>query len=292
MPKANFFIIGASKCGTTSFYNILNQHPDICLSSIKETEYFALPEKKKSQIDYKDYFKHCTGEKIIGEVCPSYSELNVVPWVPENIYNYNSNAKIIYLIRNPIDRIESVWKQTLYSGHWQERKYYKRFGLDIPKMSLNFEKSIFEYPPFIESCKYWKQINGYRKYFSDEQIKIILFEDYVNKPEQVFESIFNFLDIKNVEIKNLNKKYNSSSQKKMINPKINKYLPTSIINLLRSVKMPKTIKQFLKNIVTDDIPEVDSEITPELKQKILNELNTDIKKILDYANKEPDYWNL
>lgn len=122
--------------------------------STKETEYFALPEKKKSQIDYEDYFKHCTGEKIIGEVCPSYSELNVVSWVPENIYNYNPNAKIIYLIRNLIARIDSVWKQTLYRRHWQERKYYKRFRLDIPKMSLNFEKSIFEQPPFIESCKY------------------------------------------------------------------------------------------------------------------------------------------
>lgn len=90
----------------------------------------------------------------------------------------------------------------------------------------------------------------------------------------------------------MNKKYNSNSQKKMINPKINKYLPISIINLLRSVKMPKIIKQFLKNIVTDDIPEVDSEITPELKQKILDDLDYDIKKILDYANKELNYWNL
>jgi hypothetical protein len=248
MKKVNLFIIGASKCGTTSFYNILKEHPDICMSSIKETNYFSLSEERQKNINYKDYYSHCKGQSILGEVSPIYSELHSVPGTAEKIYNYNSDAKIIYLIRNPINRLKSVWKQTLHTGHWKEKVYLDRFGIDIPKMSLEFEKALFEYPPFLDACRYWFQIDGYKDFFSDDQIKVIFFEEFVNEPESVFKEVFSFLDIENFDIRKLEKQYNKSSGKKMVNPKLQSIVDSYFVQKIKDLKLLSELKSFLKKL--------------------------------------------
>jgi len=78
--KPNLFIIGASKCGTTSLYNILKRQKDICMSSIKEPHYFAGKNSKKSLEWYLSLFRHCDeNKKIIGEASPIYSETTYFP---------------------------------------------------------------------------------------------------------------------------------------------------------------------------------------------------------------------
>lgn len=286
--KVNLFVIGASKCGTTSIYHILNEHTNIYMSDVKETNYFAI--KNNGNIDYSDYFSEIEDEKVIGEVSPIYSELHVVPWVPRRIYKYNRHSKILYLVRNPIKRIESVWKQTLSTGHWRENIYLKRFGIDVPKMSLKFEKAVFNYPPFIETCKYWKQIEGYRKYFDDDQIKVIIFEDFVNYPQETVDEICDFLNVEKMDITKMNLHHNPSKNKTMINPKYSKlfYLAEKSGNFITKV-IPKFLKLKLKEKIIKKVPE-EIHINKKLKKRILLELENDIKMILKYAKKDTNYW--
>jgi len=290
MKKANLFIIGASKCGTTSFYNILKEHPDICMSSTKETSYFSLSEEKQKEINYQDYYSHCTNQKILGEVSPIYSELHTAPWTAERIYKYNSEAKIIYLIRNPIDRLKSVWKQTLHTGHWKEQVYLKRFGINVPKMSLDFKKAVFDYPAFLDACRYWFQISGYKEFYLDDQIKIIFFEDFISSPEAVFKEVFSFLNIKDFDISNLQKQHNKSSGKKMMNPKIQSIIDSTFVQRIKDFRFLTKLKNYAKKIVYKEVPS-DIEIDEELKSEILEELEEDMNKILNYANKDTSYWS-
>lgn len=290
MKKANLFIIGASKCGTTSFYNILKEHPDICMSSIKETSYFSLSEEKQKNINYQDYYNHCNDQSILGEVSPIYSELHSAPKTAERIYDYNPDAKIIYLVRNPINRLKSVWKQTLHTGHWKRKVYLDRFGIDIPKMSLAFEEAVFEYPPFLDACRYWFQIDGYRKFFSDQQIKVLLFEEFVNEPEKVFKDVFSFLEIENFDISKLEKQHNKSSGKKMMNPKLQSIIESNFVQKIKDIKLLNNFKTLCKEIVYKEVPD-DIKINNKLKNEILNELEDDIERILDYAGKNSNYWS-
>ncbi|WP_411954016.1 sulfotransferase family protein [Alkalibacillus sp. S2W] len=287
MEKANLFIIGASKCGTTSLYEILNEHPEICMSNLKETGYFAKTSDIRKNINYKAFYQHYNNEKVIGEVSPIYSELNVVPWVPRDLYNYNPDAQIIYIIRNPIKRMESVWKQTMSTGHWRERVYEQKFGVDINKMPLDFKKAIYNYPPFLEASKYWKQIQGYRKFFDDNQIKVVLFEDFVNKPDEVIYDLYNFMGVEQVNVNKSNLHYNPSQGKNMLNPKYKKIL--RLIHFVNTrLKTPYKLKKIIKSKISTSIPK--ETIEGELKKDVLDILDEDVKMILSYANKNVDYW--
>ena len=291
--KANLFVIGASKCGTTSFYNILRNHPEICMSSVKETLYFALPDNKRKEVDYLSYYNGCDGKKIIGEVTPVYSELHVVPQVPRNIYKYNKNAKIVYLVRNPLDRITSVWKQTLASGHWNRKVYMEKFGVDIPKMSLNFEEAIFDYPPFIEACRYWMQIEGYRKYFPDNQIKVLFFEDLINAPYELFNSLWDFLGVSYFDVSNINKHFNKSSGKVMFKPN------SKLLFLARAfrkfsrftfVKRARHLRSIVEKTFYRPVPNK-LLFSENLKNRVLQILDDDIHSICQYTNKRVDFWS-
>lgn len=289
--KPNLFGIGASKCGTTSFYHLLKRHPNICMSSKKETSYFALAEEKREDVDYEAFFAHCKDKPVIGEVSPIYSELHVVPWVPEKIYNFNPHANIVYLVRNPIERLKSAWKQTLSTGHWKRKVYKSRFGLDIPKMSLNFEEAIFSYPPFIESCKYWDQLKGYKKYFPDAQIKVIVFEDFINQTHEVINNVFDFLGLSPYNVRESEKQYNPSKGKQMVDPKLSLLLDSRAFKSLIKPLVPNLLKSKFERLIHKEVPQ-DFEIDDPIKFKIKEELESDINNILKYANKDIDFWDL
>src|ERR1700733_8619605 len=123
----NLFIVGAAKCGTTSLYEYLNQHPEIYMCPVKEPHFFSnkvenlnkdlyrAPEPGKKyhtkvikDIDvYTSLFDDGAAYKIRGEASPSYL------WdsdVAQKLYQYNPNAKIIIILRDPIDRLVSAYQ--------------------------------------------------------------------------------------------------------------------------------------------------------------------------------------
>jgi len=287
--KVSLFVIGASKCGTTSFYHVLKQHPDICMSKKKETNYFALPQSKQNKINYDSYFNYCYKKMILGEVSPIYSELSIVPWVPKEICNYNPKAKIIYLIRNPLERLKSVWKQTLHSGHWYKQKYKTTINLSVPKMRLNLEHAIFNYPPFLDSCKYWQILNSYRKFFPDQQIKVVFFEDLIKKPYLIYNDFFEFLNLKKINIENLKLHHNLSRGKLMLNPS-SKLLFLAKIQKIVSFFPNSKIKEWYFDEIFQPIPQ-EVIIDNSLQRRIIDQLKDDIKKIYLYTNRN-NFWQL
>lgn len=114
----NFIIIGAMKCGTTSLHFYLNQHPQIFMSQKKELNFFSR---------YWDFGVDWYSSKfpnkenmICGEASPSYSKFQVWPNVPQRIHAIIPHAKIIYLVRNPIERIRSQYVH-FYSSDKENR---------------------------------------------------------------------------------------------------------------------------------------------------------------------------
>ena len=107
----NLFIIGAAKCGTTSLHCYLDLHPEISMSRIKEPRFFACPEGPREERAITDRNRYLAlfeaGKKIRGEASPAYSQHPAVSGVPGRIAMESPDAKFIYLVRDPIERIES-----------------------------------------------------------------------------------------------------------------------------------------------------------------------------------------
>lgn len=282
----NLFIIGASKCGTTSLWHMLDSHSKVYMASPKEPWFFSFSNFKDNLEWYSSLFGRVNDEKIIGEASPIYSETTLIPEIPKRLYDFNPDAKIIYIVREPISRLKSVWRQTLFSGHWHQQVYKNYTDVEVPIMPKNFEEAIFEYPPFIEACKYSTHLNNYRKFYNDENILVLFFEDLKLNSMDTYHKICDFLFIKPEENKALFEIQNSSEGKKIHS---NWY-----IRLRQNQKLYKILKK-IANTVGIKSPKKTIEysitISPNIEKKINTTLKNEKEQILRYARKPLNFWD-
>jgi len=174
----NLIVIGAMKAGTTSLHNYLGKHPDIFMSTPKEIHYYSDDGQLKwTKERYMSHF--ITSKKIAGTSPQSYSKCHNKYYqnIPERIYKDTPNVKLVYLLRNPIERYKS---HILESYHCD------------PIVDIEYSK---------ESGNYWKtslygtQLQQYLKYFSIDQIQVITIEELNENPLAVMNQLFDFLEI-------------------------------------------------------------------------------------------------
>ena len=196
LPK--FMVIGAMKCGTTSLYLYLSRHPDLVNSELKETNFFKTDQDMSKGIEwYKNLFRAERG--FAYESSPNYTKRHLFEGVPERIHSVVPNIKLIYLVRNPADRIFSHYVHRL-----SKNKEDKSFQEIVRQKDNNYYKV----------SQYFYQIEPYLNVFPKENIKIILSEDLRDKPIKTMKSICQFLDIsEEFHRKVLKKRYHSSEEK-------------------------------------------------------------------------------
>ncbi len=282
---ANLFLIGASKCASTYLHDLLGLHPDIYMSKNKEPCFFNEIVSEGGLCKYEDSFKGQCGEKYIGESTPLYSETTYFKGTPQRIHDYNPDSKIIYIVREPFSRLESVYKQTIYSGHDKELKYYDRL------MPSDFNEAIINYPPFLEATKYRTHLDNYLEYFTKNSVKVILFEELVSNPQRVLVDIFKFLGINLIEINCELAKKNESNNKRQYNRTFNRLrgmLPVSFREALPEGAVDYA-KSVLPLILNRKIPKPD--INDESVIVIRDTLRSEVEGIYEYMEIKGDPWS-
>jgi hypothetical protein len=202
MTVPNFFIVGAPKCGTTSLYEYLRTHPNIFLPKHKEPNFFAedFPNMGGRIDDWDTYlniFKRYKPEHIaVGDSSILYLCSDVAL---ERIYEYNPNAKIVVMVRNPVDMFLSEHSQLLYSYYESEKDGEKAWhlqkkranGFNVPKTCR--EPKILQYN---KVCSLGTQLERLMQIFPRDQIKVILFDDFINSTNTVYRDTLSFLGLK------------------------------------------------------------------------------------------------
>ncbi len=124
-PLVDFMIVGAQKCGTTALAYFLSQHPELCMSSVKENHLFDAVSYDSSltveQIDeiYRPTFAHFEQGQLKGEATPIYLYW---PEIMPQLKRYNPDLKLIVLLRNPVDRAISQY-------YMEKGRGFERFPL-------------------------------------------------------------------------------------------------------------------------------------------------------------------
>lgn len=180
--RIDFIGIGALKSGTTWIFEGLREHPEICVSSRKETKYFdRYYEYLRGLEYYETLFKHCPDEMIKGEFSPTYLQS---PHAALLIKNYFPNVKLIACLRNPVD--------CLYSHYLYDREIKR-----ILTIHKNFEDTIKKRPELIETYFYYKHLKRYFKQFPKENILIVFYKDLEKNPIKFIQKIYTFLGVTN-----------------------------------------------------------------------------------------------
>ncbi|MEW6585077.1 MAG: sulfotransferase [Nitrospirota bacterium] len=220
----DFLIIGAQKCGTTSLYNYLIQHPCIYPASVKEVGFFDRYYEKslkwyRAQFPsaFSKYYLKFIGKQrfITGEASTGYV-LN--PHALERIFKITPRAKLILLLRNPVDRAYSHYQHTLRIGMEDLsfdaaiEKEDERIGDAWEKMKsdenyYNFDIALYAY---LRTGTYIDQVELLFKLFAKEQILIVKAEEFNSHPADIFRGVLDFLNMPPYE-RELSVKHNAGN---------------------------------------------------------------------------------
>ena len=172
----DFIIIGGKKCATSSLHFYLGLHPEIHVSREKELHYFS--KRRNKPLDwYKSWFPH--PELVQGEASPSYAAYPLYTDIPELIHEACPECKLIYIVRDPIERAISDYWHEIIEGK-EDRPITVLRDLD----SLYFQRG-----------RYAMQLSKFLPYFELGQIHIVDQAELKNQRSQTLATVFRFLGV-------------------------------------------------------------------------------------------------
>jgi len=262
MKKVDVFVVGGAKCGTTWLHNMLCQRSDISMPEQKETNFFSyigkdvnfsgpLDDKTINNFTIKDLdayhalFSHA--DNLWLEVCPSYL---CVKEAAKNIYDYNKDAKIIIILRNPVER---AWSnhQFLVSVGAEDRSFEDALMLEEERESAGWSWIWNLYRQGL----YAQQVERYLSFFPRKMVYIAKFEDIHKNQELFIRSLEDFIGLKHYS-------YRSSVEKNVSgNP------PRGMIGFHRLIFAPGTVNNFLRLIFPIKIRKILSSLFKRIVMK-------------------------
>lgn len=204
MSIPTFFIVGAPKTGTTALASYLAEHPRIFMSRIKEPHYFALDLKRPVWVHdmemYLSLFRRATKQHIaIGEASVWYLFSSVAV---RGIREFNPDARIIVMLRNPIDMVASLHAQLLFSicedqvlpqDAWR-LQHERAQGRCLPR-SVQTGMFPAECLQYAQVARLGEQLERTLSIFPAEQVHIIFLDDLKSDPKLVYEETLRFLGV-------------------------------------------------------------------------------------------------
>ncbi len=289
MKSPNFFIVGAPKAGTTALQTMLASHHDVYMCPIKEPHYFSkdfnpkqfAPDYKRSHpCDLLEYFQKQHLEKIhiahvsrwdqyiqlyreaenqtvVGEASSGYLYSTVAA---ENIYNQSPNAKIIIILRDPIDRAYSHFTMDLASG----RSSTSSFTEAVKKDFSNPIKAWGGKHLYVELGLYADQVERYLKIFPSKNVKIINYRDWISDNQKILNEISLFLSIEPDKCSNVGMVTNKSKIVRF--KKLHYFITTTRIREIQRLLIPNSIRMKLKKVWYSSSPR--KKLTVDMRKKL------------------------
>lgn len=176
----HFIIIGAMKSGTTALYRYCSSHPKIEMSRDKEPDFFIFQKNWGRGFNwYSAQFKRA--DAIRGEASPNYSKSRDFAGVAQRIAQTLPEARLIYIVREPIKRAEAQYRHGVLHG------------------VLTDEKEIApghqEYEHILDTSRYGKQLSAYLEQFPADAILVLDFDDLVSDSQSVMDRVFDHIGV-------------------------------------------------------------------------------------------------
>lgn len=295
MTMPNFLIIGAAKAGTTSLHAWLEQHPQIYMSPVKETNFFALEGEKlnfpaetvnkkylakcKTNLEaYREQFRGVSNETAIGESSPIYL---YHPKAPERIHYYLAEIKLIAVLRNPAERAYSNFLHHVKEDLEPIGDFAQALQEEVSRMRNNWWWGFY----YVDAGFYYRQLRRYFEIFEASQIKIYVYEDLKANSTEVLSDIFQFLGVDETFVPDTSIQHNVTGVPKnrlwhqflrnpgpirnfgklMLPAKLRTRLIVNLKNRnLAKPKLPLALKRELSQIYRDDILKLQALIGKDL----------------------------
>ena len=272
-----FICIGAMKCGTTSLHAYLDTHPEVCMSSPKETGFFL--ERNDSDLDW---YRQCFSgsAQAYGETSTDYAKHPGFGGVPERMNSLLPDIKLLYLVRDPIERAVSQYVHDRALGLVEG---------PVEKVLCPPEESLY-----VNVSRYHYQLSQYLEYYDWENICVIESEHLRNARVETLSEIFEFIGVRpDINQQQVQTEYHKSAVKLRL-PAVSKFFArTNVGQVLKSIGktvFPSSWIERGKELLapSTEKPTVD----PEVRGRLREFLREDVKRLRCLTGNEFSSWSL
>ncbi|MFW6154847.1 MAG: sulfotransferase family protein [Planctomycetota bacterium] len=200
MNTPNFFIVGAPKCGTTAMDRYLAEHPEIFMCPRKECHYFGsdlrIAYDRPTEAEYRAYFDEADDARRIGEssVCYLVSER-----AAEEIAAFSPDAKIVIMLRNPVDMMVSLHSQLCHNAEETVTDFEAALAEEADRRAGKFDSLPTPRIPqafcYRHMARYPQQVKRYYEVFGPDNVHVIIFDDLKANTPGVYRDVLEFLGV-------------------------------------------------------------------------------------------------
>jgi hypothetical protein len=298
--RPNFFIVGAPKCGTTAMNDYLAAHPDIFMAP-KELHYFGSDLQyaawfhRKTLNEYLAAFSEWRGQKRIGEASVWYLYSQQAA---QEIKTFAPDARIIIMLRNPVDMLYSNYHQFLYNGNEDLPTFKEALEAEADRkrnQRLPRDVSLVQGLYYRETAAYTDQVRRYFDLFGREAVQVIIFDDFKNHIADVYRQTLEFLEVDpsfapTFQVINPNKRARSTHLRALLNAQPNWYRQ-AFLPLARRVvpqRMRRHLRQTLRNLNTEYVPR--EPLEEELRAQLQREFLPEVKRLSELLGRDLMHW--
>jgi hypothetical protein len=274
----NFIVIGAQKSGTTSLWAYLRQHPEVFLPAMKEPNYFVEELAWTNGLSwYEDLFSLSGGAKAVGECSTLYTMFPTYAGVPSRIAALLPEARLIYLMRNPIDRMISLYGLHLMAG-WETRSLSEALLLDTR---------------YADSSRYAMQIQQYLRYFPESQILRLKSEDLRDDRAATLRTILQFIGVEpGWEPPDIHVDYNTRDDQRVPRDWTRRSGDLLIRTGLASLVPDVITRHNRSKLATRPIREQERILDKEVRERLGDVLRNDLERLRAWMGPSFDAWGL
>jgi len=282
MVLPNFFLCGAPKAGTTSVYHYLDEHPNVFMSDPKETWFFKSGNVGNLEHYSRTYFEGYDGERAVGEGTTAYMGH---PEVPARIAQHIPDAKLIFLLRNPVERVYSQYWFRLQRGKFRPTTSFSEAIREQNDNALGVG--------LIELGRYYRHLTHYEQHFDRSQMLVLLFRDLRENSKALMHDLYSFIGVDPSFTPGEMDKYNSTRYPKSMPAyraidavwqPIRKAIPDALIRATKPLRSAG--KQLLYQQEAQEKPEMSFEDRQYLRA-LYREPN---EKLADWLDRDLSHW--
>ncbi|MBO9714531.1 sulfotransferase [Sphingomonas sp.] len=228
----DFVIIGAMKCATSTLHVQLAAQPGFWMSNPKEPNFFSDPEQWAKGLDwYKGLFAGAGAVDLCGESSTHYTKLPDLPDALPRVAEYLPDARFIYVMRHPIDRLVSH-----FIHGWSKR------DMDGP-----IEDAVKRHPALVDYGRYAMQITPWIERFGQDKVLPVFFERLTAHPQAEFERICAFLGYAGAPVWRPDLRDNVSEQRMRSSPLRDAIVKNPLATFLRRTFVPQAMRDRIKS---------------------------------------------
>ena len=282
LHRPNLFIIGAMKSGTTSLHEYLDTHPQIAMSETKEPGYFVEElSLAKGEAWYLSLFKQDERFSYRGESSTHYTKLPVYRGVADRLYRFNPDARLIYIMRDPFER--------LMSHYWHNVRDVVHGGELRPLL-----RAVKERPDYLAFGNYAIQLAPYLDRFGRQALYTLTFEGLIENPQREFDRLCQWLGLPSAPISREKSRVYNQKPKAMAGVAgfgiLNRIEYSSVWDCI-SPYVPDSIKGWARRRAYDSVDERETELSiPALRGEVGEQLRHQIEELARLLGRDFPEW--